>query len=721
MRPFAPFVDGYWDVENQLAQHIQRRASAAAALEHAAKCKIATTDEFERRRHQIRQAFMEGIGGLPTTDAPLSPEITGVIQKDGYSVEKVIYESLPQFFVTANLYLPKGAKSLPAILFLCGHAREAKAYPVYQNVCIALVRAGFVVLAVDPLGQGERMGYVNPKTRKLDVEWGTYEHSHAGLQCTLRGHNIARYFIYDAMRSLDYLCSRPEVDPNRIGVTGNSGGGTQTSYLMMADERIKVAIPCTYITAREHYLWTGQAHDAEQNIFGAFTKGINYDDLLISIAPRPVQLGAVASDFFTIEGAIQSASRARHVYNLYGKPQNFRLVIADGTHQYADLLREETVRWFLHHLQDNDGKADGSPLGDVIAPNHYERPWRGIVEVQLQPSSGESATPPHDPNLEEHDLLPERELWCTSQGQIALDYPESETVFDLNRKAWAKEAKTSAPFELLQQLVCGSRDANPIWVRCIESGTSQNLTWKKVFFFTESDVAVTGIWVMADTNAPPWVVLLEEGTNAVQKSPELVRELAKDKGNILLFDVRGHGATSQRPVNRYRPYATYGTEFVLNYNAIMLEDSLLWMRAYDVVEALIYACGVTKKRPSLYAEGWLAVVGLAAAAAVEKVNLLAIAPEVAQASSKPLHQEMAATKPEYAQHGEGHNGVHSLEFDRLLYDVSSIINERFHQRDHRLEAFRLAHVLDIQRLIQHFGHRATVHAWVDGRGRRVDM
>lgn len=715
MRPFSPFVDGYWDVENQLAQHIQRRASAAATLEHAAKCKITTVDEFEKRRNEIKQAFMEGIGRLPTTDAPLNPEITGVIQRDGYSIEKVIYESLPRFFVTANLYLPKGAKSLPAILFLCGHAREAKAYPVYQRVCIALVKAGFVVLAVDPLGQGERMSYVNPKTGKLDVEWGTHEHSHAGLQCTLRGHNIARYFIHDAMRSVDYLCSRPEVDPARIGVTGNSGGGTQTSYLMMADERIKVAIPCTYITAREHYLWTGQAHDAEQNIFGAFSKGINYDDLLTSIAPRPVQLGAVASDFFTIEGSMQSASRVQQVYTLYGKPQNFRLVIAGGTHQYADLLRKETVKWFQYHLQD----ADGPPLGDVIAPEPYEQPWRSVLQAQ-SPSASDQGAPSPKPNPEDYDVLAERELWCTSQGQVALDYPHGDTVFDLNKQLWAHAAKAPASLELLQQLVCDNRDANPIWVRCIESGTSQNLDWKKIFFFTESDIAVTGLWVMADTNAPPWIILLEEGTNSVQTSPELVSKLARDKGNILLFDVRGHGAVEQRPINRYRPYATYGTEFVLNYNAIMLEDSLLWMRAYDVVEALIYAAAVTGKRPSLYAEGWLAVVGLTAAAALEQVNLT-IVPDMSGTSLGSLHKDMAATKTKATWPSEDSKGIHALELDHLLYDVSAIINERFHQRDHRLEAFKLAQVLDIQALVQHFGHRATVNSWVDGRGRNINL
>ncbi len=666
MRPFAPFVDGYWDVENQLAQHIQVRAMAAATLEAQAKSAVTTAYGFEQRRYKVKQAFDAALGGLPTTDAPLNAETTGIIQAGDHFIEKVIFESLPQFYVTANLYLPQRTDSAPAILFFCGHAKEAKAYPVYQKVCLALVRAGFVVLAVDPLGQGERMGYVNPKTRKLDIEWGTYEHSHAGLQCTLAGFNIARYFIHDAVRSLDYLCSRPEVDPDRIGVTGNSGGGTQTSYLMMVDERIKAAVPCTYITAREHYLWTGQAHDAEQNLFGAFTNGINYDDLLTSIAPRPVQLGMVASDFFTIEGAMQSAYRAQLAYQFYDKPENFRLVVASGTHQYADLLRQETVKWFQYHLQ---GKK-GPRLEDIGAPSPWEHPGPEAVFEESCSCAESFAT------------LPKEELWCTPSGQVALDFPESVTVFDLNQRAWADRFKTPASLEELQHVVYGGREPAHLWARCIDSGKDRDLAWRKLFFFTDLDIAVTGIWITADPQASPWVVLLEEGSDAVQKRPELVRRLAEEKGQIFLFDVRGVGAVKQRPINRYRPNATYGTEFVLNYNAMMLEDSLLWMRAYDAVLALSYVQGVTNQAPSLYAEGWLGLVGLTAAAV--------------------LKEELA---------------LQQLEFDRLLDDVSSIIDERFHLRDHRLEAFDLARLLDVQGIVKSFADRIKVHSWVDARGK----
>lgn len=671
MHPFAPFVDGYWDVENQLAEHIKHRAIKAAKAEAEEKAHLESVGEFERRRTRIKRVFLAALGGLPATDTPLNPKTVGVIKQKDYSIEKVIFESLPRFLVTANLYLPSTKAPAPAILFLCGHAREAKAYPVYQKVCQALAKAGFVVLAVDPLGQGERMSYVNPKSGKLDVEWGVYEHSHAGLQCALAGFNIARFFIHDAMRSIDYLCSRPEVDQDRIGVTGNSGGGTQTSYLMMADARIKAAIPCTFITAREHYLLTGQAHDAEQNLYGAFLEGLNYDDLLTAIAPKPVQLGAVASDFFTIEGTLQSADRARKVYQLYGKVENFRLVVASGTHEYAALLREETVRWFQRHLQG----IVTSDLHDVIAAQPWEYPGGPGLDV------------PPIPTNQSFDILPEEQLWCTPSGQFSLDYPESLTVFDLNQAEWKARSSTMLPKDStkeLQSKVYENREPAPIWARCIDSGNDRDLTWKKVFFFSEPDIAVTGIWITADPDASPWVVLLQEGTHSIQKRPDHVKGLAREKGQVFLFDVRGIGAVQQRPINRYRFNATYGTEFTLNYNAMMLKDSLLWMRAFDVTRALTYVEGATGKTPSLYAEGWLGVVALIAAA-VKKDSR-----------------------------------VSSLEFDRLLYDISATIDERFHRRDHRLEAFELAMLVDVPKLLGCFEGRLRVKSWEDARGRLLE-
>ena len=234
--------------------------------------------------------------------------------------------------------MPDRLASAPAVLFLCGHAREAKAWPEYQRVCHDLAINGFVVLAMDPTGQGERVTHYDPDTGAMPIPWGTTEHSYQGLQCVLTGTNIARYFLFDAMRGLDYLASREEVDASRIGVTGNSGGGTMSTWLCMAgDARVKAAVPCTYVTSREHYYVTGQAQDAEQLQFGMTSTGINFDDMFLPFAPRPL-LSARWSRTSSPRRAAVTHERLR-VLPHPGHEDLVDCVFAPGTHSYCRELR----------------------------------------------------------------------------------------------------------------------------------------------------------------------------------------------------------------------------------------------------------------------------------------------------------------------------------------------------------------------------------------------
>ncbi|HDH06956.1 MAG TPA: hypothetical protein ENF87_01160, partial [Thermoproteales archaeon] len=386
---FKRFVDGYYDVENQYPLYVYSRAKEFFEKEYRVKAEIKSREEFKKRREIIRKMFLESIGGLPEEKAPLNFKVKGVLERKDYKVFKVVYESLPKFYVTGLLYEPtRLSDKVPAVLFLCGHAKEAKAYPLYQKVCIEFVKNGFIVLAIDPIGQGERLQYWFPGKGEV-IKWGTYEHSYAGLQHTLIGNNIAKRFIWDGIRGIDLLTSLKEVDSERIGVTGASGGGTQTSYLMLVDDRISVAAPCNYITSREEYMWTGQAHDAEQNIYGAIKYGLNYDDFLISFAPKPLIIGASAYDFFCIEGTLKSYQIAKRIYSLYGAEDKVKLVIGEHVHSYSDYLRREVVKWFKKHLMGSE-------------------------------------------DLEEVDLEVEDEtiLRVTSSGQVLEDYPDARTVYD---------------------------------------------------------------------------------------------------------------------------------------------------------------------------------------------------------------------------------------------------------------------------------------------------
>jgi len=602
MNPFGDFVYWYYDVKDQLPHYLLKKAEGYFNKEELEKCRIKTIKDFENRRDKIKKLFLEAIGGLPSKKTPLNPIITGKIHKEKYTIEKIIFESQPNFYVTSNLYIPKNlTKKVPGILFVCGHAEEAKSTPVYQKVCIDLVHNGFVVLAIDPPGQGERMQYYNPKTKKRDIRWGTTEHSYAGFQCIIGGSSIARYFIWDGIRGIDYLISRDEVDENKIGVTGNSGGGTQTSYLMMLDDRVKCAIPCSYITSRYEYMKTGQAHDAEQNIFGAIKNGINYDDFITAMAPKPVQIGANAYDFFCIEGTIKSYERAKKIYSLYKSPQNLRLVISQTTHSYNDKLRQEAVNWFKYHLK------------------------------------GEKMNFTTNPNIKTEKI---ESLNCTKNGQILDEFPNSKTIYILNqnfvnenipkRKIY-KDTKSLDKYiketrEKLIKLLDYKESKDIIFPRIIYEEKNKNFKLEAIFFFSEPDITVTAFFISPLKVTEPtnsYILLLNDGTNDVKKYISLIKTMISKGNSILVFDPRGVGGVSYRPVNPPHDSKIYDSEFKLNYDAIMMGTSLLALRVFDIIRAFDYLEtreDVNKKEIGIIGFGIPAIWGLLASILQPKIK-----------------------------------------------------------------------------------------------------
>ncbi|MDG0794213.1 acetylxylan esterase [Cohnella ginsengisoli] len=349
------------------------RSMAAFAQGDRDRDAIADRGQLEARREMLREKLIAAIGGLPSGDTPLNPRTRGVVAREGYVIEKVMFESRPRAYVTANLYVPDGIDSpRGAVLFLCGHDHEAKHGEEYQTVCGILVKAGLVVLAMDPIGQGERFSYYDASSGSLAVTDGIVEHDYAGQQCLPLGDGLARYFLHDAMRAVDYLAGRPEVDPARIGVTGNSGGGTQTSLMMLADPRIAAAAPATFIMSRESYLVTGQAQDAEQIWFGMTALGLDHEDILMAMAPKPVLVLAVTNDFFPIEGTHRTVERVRRIWTMYGCEDRLRFVEDDSHHKYTVPLAQAAAGFFREHLladseeQTAGGSRHGRPSSAVV-------------------------------------------------------------------------------------------------------------------------------------------------------------------------------------------------------------------------------------------------------------------------------------------------------------------------------------------------------------------
>jgi dienelactone hydrolase len=317
----------------------------------------------------VRKNFLAMLGGLPTERTPLNVRQTGVLKRAGYRVEKLIFESQPGLYVTANLYVPEnGRSSHPAILHPTGHSTSAKNRAFYQTLSIGLVKQGFVVLCYDPAGQGERRIFYNAEFEDSIVGSGTVEHSMIGIQSLLAGESVARYMVWDAMRAVDVLESRADVDRSRIGVTGCSGGGTLSVYLAALDPRIRVAAPACYVTSWEDQVGTAGPQDAEQQFPDQLRLGIDHADLVALAAPKPYLIVSSEADFFPLAGAQKTFERARAVWRLYGTEDRIDWFHEPGTHGIYQAGRERVYTWMRRWLM-NDATPVNEP--EILTEPEY--------------------------------------------------------------------------------------------------------------------------------------------------------------------------------------------------------------------------------------------------------------------------------------------------------------------------------------------------------------
>ncbi len=270
--PRGPRVTPYLQYQTEQAwkQDDQRRAAWGA---------IHDERELLRAQDELRQRLLQMIGGLPAEKTDLHARITGTIQMDGFSIEKLIFESLPGVYVSALVYIPTDhAKKGPAVLVPAGHAPNGKIY--YQDLCQRLAKRGYVVLAWDPVGQGERSQFWDSKEAKSRYNLICAEHAVMGNLAYLVGANLARWEIWDGIRAVDYLLTRPEVDGDRISIVGTSGGGFQAAHIAALDKRIKVVVPSCYITALPmrifNRIFSDPDSDPEQDLFGMISNGVDH-------------------------------------------------------------------------------------------------------------------------------------------------------------------------------------------------------------------------------------------------------------------------------------------------------------------------------------------------------------------------------------------------------------------------------------------------------------
>lgn len=365
-----------------------------------------------RVQSELRHKLLEIIGGLPAQKTPLLPRVTGRIEMDGFHIEKLLFQSLPGIYVSALVYVPDDGKSThPAVLVPSGHSSNGKVH--YQALCQRLVQRGYVVLSWDTVGQGERSQFWDAKSGKSRYNLICAEHAVLGNLAYLAGTNLARWEIWDGIRAIDYLLTRPEVDPDRINITGTSGGGFQAAHIAALDERIKAAAPSCYITAlpmRVHNrIFADPDSDPEQDLYGMISKGVDHPGLLLMMYPRPVFVAAAVLDFFPIEGAHKTF---REVENLYARfNHSDRIAMTEGYHKHGySLENQEAALNFLDHF-------------NQLPPKHGLPPVKELEEKALQ---------------------------CTRTGQVMLDHSDARSLMDVIKEYYVEHQQSRPRVTLAQ-------------------------------------------------------------------------------------------------------------------------------------------------------------------------------------------------------------------------------------------------------------------------------
>ncbi|HNG33549.1 MAG TPA: acetylxylan esterase [Blastocatellia bacterium] len=521
---------------------------------------IKTPAQVMKLRDEVRQKLRACFGAFPER-TPLNARITGKVERDAYTIEKLIYESRPGYQVTANLYIPKNKTGkLPAVLAPCGHTRNGKAEPKYQEYARNLARQGYVVLMFDPPAQGERFEYAD-KPGEPVVQWGVVSHIFAGNQMNLLGRNFALWEAWDGIRGLDYLLSRPEVDSKRVGLTGNSGGGTQTTWLNVLDDRFTMVAPNCFATRYLNNLENEEAQDTEQILPGMLAAGCDMADFYIAQLPRPTHFGGEQNDFFDVRGVRAVYDEVKRLYSIVGKGDAVEIFIGPETHGYNKGAREAMYKFFNRHA--------------------------GVTASTTEP-----------------DVSPEKDeiLQVTATGEIAL--LNSKRTYDFTREdaqqLAGKRSRLSGKTlsdELTNVLKLPARTAAPNYRIVRDRRISPTMREYGYLIETEQHNGANVFAMLHVIPKPGPQYFFPNNATATLYVPHLsaVEELVAGKAPtvaagepLLALDVRGIGEMTARLHKDTGDdfFLPYGTDYFYSTLAMMWNESYCGRRVHDLLSTL---------------------------------------------------------------------------------------------------------------------------------------
>ncbi|MGI6417979.1 MAG: acetylxylan esterase [Thermoguttaceae bacterium] len=563
-------------VGKKVAEVAERRRQELAAL--------ATPEQWRQRQEQVRARLVEMFGDFGPK-CPLNARITGKLDRPQYTIEKLIFESQPGYHCTANVYLPKNRKlPAPAVLFTCGHAAEGKAYHLYHETCLGFVLKGYVVLALDPTGQGERSEYFDPATGDPLVPLTVMQHVYLGRPSFLVGRTLAGYRTWDAVRALDYLESRPEVDREQLVAVGNSGGGIMALLITAYDERIKVCAAAHPGGPYEQLFLTGRS--------------IPESDVLSLIPPRPCAM-IVGRDSGEIEGHQGKLDRMMPFYEGLGVGgERAKMVLVDGVHNMEKPKREAAYDWINRWLNREKEGAQEPPLSpETVADLNCTE--TGFTVRDLGGETGQTLNAKLAAS------------WRTPRA-VPADRPAIEAARSSLRERIARRlglklpAKRSAP----RVTKAGNFETEDLFVERLSIESEAGIELPCVLLRPKKDAQKPVVLHVAELGKP---------TGTSQSS--LALALARAGHAVFSVDVRGAGETDPRVRSTLLPLTQPDhQQWRFDYcaaDSAQAGTTILAMRVFDVVRATDYLAGRADLRGRsiiLAGEGLGGVWALAAAA-----------------------------------------------------------------------------------------------------------
>lgn len=577
---------------------------------------LKTKADAEGYVQSVQQRIREAFGPEPER-TPLNPRVTNTVEREAYRIENVIFESRPGFPVTANLYIPKGIEGpMPAVVGSCGHSHNGKAEPAYQSFAQGLARLGYVCLIFDPIGQGERLQYVK-EDLSPEIGPGVAEHLHAGNQQFLVGEFLGMWRAWDGIRALDYLLTRPEVDKRHVGVTGNSGGGTMTTWLCGVERRWTMGAPSCFVTTFRRNMENELPADTEQCPPKALALDLDHADFLAAMAPKPVIILAKERDYFDVRGSEEAYQRLRRLYRLLGAEDNVALFVGPTTHGYTQENREAMYSWF-NRATGKPAKGDADGFDGVLTATG-EVPFTAEPEVAVEK---------------------DETLWCTPKGQVAT-LEGTRTVFDFTReksKALAASRKGLRGEELKSAIadvlkLPAERRGTPDYRIWRHLGTRRGYPSRTAVAYTvDTEPGVHAIvYRLTDETCysrPPRagkraiLYVAHLSSDAELRNESLIREVMKAEPETPVFtcDVRGIGESMPDTCSPGSFHTAYGNDYFYAIHSLMLDRPYLGQKTLDVLRVLDWLQSLGHEEVHLVGCGWGALSGTFASVLSDQVK-----------------------------------------------------------------------------------------------------